>query len=540
MRSSYLSAILLSLLFILGPALARKIKPATLDKQRAESLFTDGTPLFSPVEDEDTEGLSARWILDDDTEKAITRIWDNTKTSDTIGVVMSDAGAWAFRITEAYQKKLFKPSAGYQATFIYESDDFYSKIAYPLFGHADPRTTPPLPGAEAPSRSPSSLSAHKTNYHRAFILSVSDRHTKAKKSNEPFITALAWAMTHSTGLEVQWTGQLPYSTSPKHFVLRRQPNHERHDYPDFEIFYVGVRLLTATVVSARLSVSEYGGFTDQSFRKIEDEIPDRKTVVNSLWNKYPALTQELGFKKEGPKARFLEWHFDTEKQPAIYRHYNGDDGENLIMILVVTTTGSWILTLSTEYVELYNGANTRETVRNCDAFSEYKKHVLEVNGLESGQVNTDSWEYAADRILCSGGVLINVVVMTGYAISRDPEVLVHKSLVQAFILEMMTTSPAARVLLNGFDEREMPFFQFPKQSRQRPKGKEFYRLVMRHFTSADLKTVEGKRIGEGEFFECYYGNDAIIKAVSGEPLPGQWQNQFSEWSDPPTEYFTLS
>lgn len=532
-------------LCLLCPALGQ----GTGEKSLAETLYDLGDPLFSPIKEGETANLLARWIPFNDIKEPISLVWDYGDPLVFLGVVVTDKGAWVFKIEASYQKKIFPQSLHRQASFIYEDDDFFNMIAYPLFGHVDPRRAPPEPPVGVPSRSPyalSELSLDKKDYRKAFIISAKGLRN-AGPANEPFITALAWAITHNTGLQVQLAGQeYKHKKPPMPIVLHRKPLSGTPGSQDLEIFESGSSLLKATVTSSKLDITHYDGFKQDSFPEMKDEKPDRTTQLERLWNRYPDLTEEFGYEQHKPKAALRMWNLDLEVPMKIFRHLNDSEQKIKIIILVVTTQGFWSLALSHDYLKtsgmrsvLLRGA---EIFRSQDPFLKLKSDVLE-------GFHPDSWQHASKTFGCLGASLIDIVVLeTIQDASQNQDFWLPA--IKDILKEMMKVSSSEanlpdealsdeHVLLHGLEKRQIPYFQFATRTGI-SKGARNHRLLMRHYTSPDVADAQGKEYGVGEWFEFYYGEKAIIKGATGPKPKDIEENYVIRWSDQPSKHISLS
>lgn len=462
-----------------------------------------------------------------------------------MGGVITDKGAWIFKIKNDYQKKLFPPISEDQVTFVYESDDFFNMIAHPLFGDTNPSAGPPLPGQDVPSKSRYALLGlppDKNDYRKAFIISTGGR-TKGDIASSTFITALAWALKDKTGLDVQWFNSPKSRNSPKRFVFHRQPSDSTHQNQDFEIFFSGAGLLTyaGKAASPELKVQEDTKFDKQSFPEKSTEVPNGFTAAARLWKQYSSagnsVVKAIGFQKDKPHTQLIEWNFNPAIPPTIFRHLNNGDQINIIIILVVTTKGMWSLMLPMQYLgDSKFGSISNLNVnrfRKEDKFLKFKSAVLDESANEA------SWYAFAEKLSCFGALLVDVFVLSGYPMGGTSDSLNWKTMIKAILVQMMKTSAPAGWILEGLETRDIPFFTFPTGSRKERKAKND-RFIMRHSSESSLVDEDKKKeIGPGEFFECYYGGMNITNTGVGQPLPGSSQHQFFSSSDPSTRYFRL-
>lgn len=532
MRFSTFSSVFLPLLYILTSASA---KEKSIDELRAESLFSVGTSLFSPIKEGETENIQARWIPFDDKESK-TFVWDNSKAKAAMGVVVADTGAWVFRISKDSQAKLLPYENRQSADSLYKSDKFSSKLAYPLFGYGNQGEFGLLPN------SLSGLHVRKADYRKAWIISPPKNGDIVKKS---LITALAWTMTEHTGLNVQWMGlRAPGTKSKKPFVLHIQPkNHDGDNGDDnsrdFEIFDSGLRLLTATITSSNLQISQYAEFDQETFSgvgenssKVKGDKPDPPDIADELWKGYPNLVNELEFVEDAPKAQYIPLNQDLGSDPTIVRHLNKGNQANSIMILVVTSMGSWILALSQTYLTKLKGIkNTSvDNIRLHDDFKPFKEAVL------SRVADPNSWAKFAEHVSC-GASLIDIVVLSGYSNNLKSQDLTYGDLIKAILLEMRETSPSSLGFLYDLKNLKIPFFTF--ELKNRGLKEELDRFVLRNYASQSLIDSRGNEVGPGSFFEYYYGNRILIKgAIALDEY--MVATATYQWSDKPTDKFPMA
>lgn len=531
MRLSIFPLLYVHLLCLLCPALGQ----GTADKSTAESLFALGTPLFSNTEQGETSNLLARWIPFDDISESAIWTWDNSKAIDVLGVVMTDQGVWAFKIDSVYQRNFMNHLQRRDATSIYGDDEFFNKIAYPLFGHTDSWRTPPEPPVMGvPSRSQYALSEqplNKMEYQKAFIISAKGD-LKGEIAYKPLITALAWTITHTTGLQVQWLGQDSRNKKrQKHFVLHLQPTDGSYGSQNLEIFDTGKSLLKAEVLPSILDITHYDGFEHDSFPALKQGDLQKSSHLEALWSQYPRLTKDFGYEKDSPRAQRVLWNLDLKKEPTIFRHFNTEDQRTSIIILVVTTRGFWSLALSKEYLKKKWARNTK-LFESSDEFLALRDSVLK------GPGNSDSWESAADLFAnCLDAVLIDIVILSGYTSTlKDRPELAHKDGIKAILFEMMKIDTGG--LLHDLEERGIRVLPFPANPTQ-SRGKNG-RFILQHYTSPDLIDHEGNFLGSGEWMECYYGATTLIQVATWPSVNEDEPNHFKHWSDVATSKFLSS